>query len=348
MKQKGDTVAGKKIEIIRKDTGGTQPGRRQAAGAGARHPRQRRHPRWLRALAEARARPTVSAEAKKFMVVMNAATSIIVTKSPYSVRTSVTLPQIVRDRSAPGPYRRAASARPTPWSPTSAPGNDAEAAFQSAFKAGGRRDRRLGAHGGRQPGLLRLCAAAKDLNPESIFIFVPGGAQPAPSARPSPSAASMPTRSRSSQHRRAGRRRPRSRAWATQGSASSAPGTTTTTCTSKKNQDFVKAFNAEYKRNPDFFAVGGYDGMHAIYEALEKDGRQDRCGGPRGSRQGPVMGKPARADADRSRDARHRADDLHPQGAEGRRTDIATSIFDKVENVKDPRGATLERQRGRP
>jgi branched-chain amino acid transport system substrate-binding protein len=38
------------------------------------------------------------------------------------------------------------------------------------------------------------------------------------------------------------------------------------------NADFVKAFNAEFKRNPDFFAVGGYDGMHLIYEALKKTG----------------------------------------------------------------------------
>jgi hypothetical protein len=30
----------------------------------------------------------------------------------------------------------------------------------------------------------------------------------------------------------------------------------------------VKAFNDEFKRNPDFFAAGGYDGMHVIYEAL--------------------------------------------------------------------------------
>ena len=29
------------------------------------------------------------------------------------------------------------------------------------------------------------------------------------------------------------------------------------------NADFVKAFNAEFKRNPDFFSVGGYDGMHS-------------------------------------------------------------------------------------
>ena len=39
---------------------------------------------------------------------------------------------------------------------------------------------------------------------------------------------------------------------------------------SKMNADFVKAFNAEFKRNPDFFAVGGYDGMHLIYESLKK------------------------------------------------------------------------------
>ena len=36
------------------------------------------------------------------------------------------------------------------------------------------------------------------------------------------------------------------------------------------NEDFVKAYNAEFKRNPDFFSVGGYDGMHVIYAALAK------------------------------------------------------------------------------
>ena len=36
----------------------------------------------------------VSAEAKKFMVVMNAATAVIITKSPYMARTSLTIPQL--------------------------------------------------------------------------------------------------------------------------------------------------------------------------------------------------------------------------------------------------------------
>ena len=36
----------------------------------------------------------VSEQAKKFMVVMNAATSIITTKSQYMIRTSLTTPQL--------------------------------------------------------------------------------------------------------------------------------------------------------------------------------------------------------------------------------------------------------------
>ena len=39
----------------------------------------------------------ISSEAKKFMVVMNAATSIITAKSPYMARTSVTIPQLLND-----------------------------------------------------------------------------------------------------------------------------------------------------------------------------------------------------------------------------------------------------------
>ena len=39
---------------------------------------------------------------------------------------------------------------------------------------------------------------------------------------------------------------------------------------SAMNKKFVAAYNAEFKRNPDMFSVGGYDGMHVIYEALKK------------------------------------------------------------------------------
>jgi branched-chain amino acid transport system substrate-binding protein len=38
------------------------------------------------------------------------------------------------------------------------------------------------------------------------------------------------------------------------------------------NRAFVAAYNEEFKRNPDLFSFGGYDGMHMIYEALRKTG----------------------------------------------------------------------------
>src|SRR6202030_2134206 len=41
---------------------------------------------------------------------------------------------------------------------------------------------------------------------------------------------------------------------------------------STMNKQFVAAYTAEFKRNPDFFSVGGYDGMHLIYEALKAAG----------------------------------------------------------------------------
>jgi branched-chain amino acid transport system substrate-binding protein len=42
------------------------------------------------------------------------------------------------------------------------------------------------------------------------------------------------------------------------------------------NDAFVKAYNDDYHRNPDFFSIGGYDGMHLIYAALKKtNGKSD-------------------------------------------------------------------------
>src|SRR5215469_212000 len=94
MQQHGDTIAGKKIEIIRKDTGGIAP---EVAKRLAQELVVRDGADILAGFAltpNALAAADVSAQAKKFMVVMNAATSIITTKSPYLARTSVTVPQI--------------------------------------------------------------------------------------------------------------------------------------------------------------------------------------------------------------------------------------------------------------
>src|SRR5262245_16064520 len=177
MKQKGDTVAGKKIEVIRKDVGGPAPdvAKRLAQELIVRD--------GVDILAGFVLTPNtlavgdVSAEAKKFMVVMNAATAIITTKSPYMVRTSATVPQLTETF---GTWAGKSGIKQVYTMVSDfGPGHDAEGGFQRGFKDAG----------GEVVGSVRFPVAnpdfsafvqrAKDLNPEAIFIFVPGGVQPA-------------------------------------------------------------------------------------------------------------------------------------------------------------------------
>src|SRR4029450_13175832 len=135
MKQKGDTVAGKKIEIIRRDVGGPAPdvAKRLAQELVVRD--------GVDILAgfvltpNALAASDVSDQAKKFMVIMNAATSIITTKSAYSVRTSLTLPQVTETFGA-WAYKNGVRKVYTMVSDYG-PGHDAEGGFHRAFKAAG-------------------------------------------------------------------------------------------------------------------------------------------------------------------------------------------------------------------
>src|SRR5690606_20742769 len=82
LKTYGDTVAGKKIEIIRKDTGGPKP---DVAKRLAQELVVRDKVDIIAGFTltpEALGAADISAEAKKFMVVMNAATSVVTEKSP--------------------------------------------------------------------------------------------------------------------------------------------------------------------------------------------------------------------------------------------------------------------------
>jgi hypothetical protein len=94
MKRYGDSVAGKKIEILRRDTGGIAP---DVAKRLAQELVVRDRVDILAGFVltpNALAAGDISREARKFMVVMNAATSIITTKSEYMTRTSGTTPQL--------------------------------------------------------------------------------------------------------------------------------------------------------------------------------------------------------------------------------------------------------------
>jgi branched-chain amino acid transport system substrate-binding protein len=268
VKQHGDTVAGRKIEFIRRDDGGSP----DVAKRLARELTVNDNVDILAGFVitpEALSVADVSEQAKKLMVVMNAATAIITTKSPYIVRTSLTIPQVVE---AFGTWVYKSGTRKVYTLVSDyAPGHDAEGAFQRAFKEAG----------GEIVGALRVPLAnpdfsafvqrVKDANPEAIFIFVPGGAQPAALAK------AMVERGMDTSKIKILGQGEITEENALRGMGDAALGIITAfhydySHDSKMNKDFVAAFNAAYKRNPDFFGIGGWDGMHVIYEALKKTG----------------------------------------------------------------------------
>src|SRR5213075_3246763 len=178
MKMHGDTVAGKKIELITKDVGGPAP---DVAKRLSQELVVRDNVDILAGYVltpNAMAAGDVSAEAKKFMVVMNAATSIVITKSPYMIRTSVTLPQVMETFGTWAVTKGGLKQNYTMVTDYG-PGHDAEAAFTSAFKAAGGINVGSVRFPVANPDFAAFVQRAKDLAPESIFIFIPGGAQPA-------------------------------------------------------------------------------------------------------------------------------------------------------------------------
>jgi branched-chain amino acid transport system substrate-binding protein len=333
MKQHGDTVAGKKIEIVRKDTGGPNP---DVAKRLAQELIVRDKVDILAGFAltpEALGAASVAEEAKKLMVDMNAATSIITEKSGYIVRVSVTLPQI-GETMGTWAAKKGGVKKAYTMVTDFGPGIDAEQAFQRAFKAAG----------GEIVGSVRMPIAnpdfsafvqrAKDLNPESIFVFVPGGAQPGAIGKAFAERGLDPTKIKIL-----------STGEPVDENAIKALGDLAIgrisawhydyNHKSKMNADFVKAFNAEFKRNPDFFAVGGYDGMHLIYEALKKTGGKTDgdalIAAAKGmkweSPRGPISIDPATRDIVQT---------VYIRRVEKVGGAIVNVEFDKVENVKDP------------
>ena len=176
IKQHGDTVAGKKIELIRKDTGGIAP---DVSKRLAQELIVRDHADILAGFSltpNALAAADVSAQAKKFMVVMNAATSIITTKSPYIARTSSTTPQL---NYTLGNWAAKHGIK-TVYTMVSdyGPGINAENWFQNGFKEGGGQVIGSVRFPVANPDFSAFIQAAKDAHPDAIYIWIPGGAQP--------------------------------------------------------------------------------------------------------------------------------------------------------------------------
>jgi branched-chain amino acid transport system substrate-binding protein len=332
VKQHGDTVAGKKLEFIRKDTGGIAP---DVAKRLAQELIVRDKVDILAGFLltpNALAAGDVSNEAKKFMVVMNAATSIITTKSPYMVRTSLTTPQL---NASLGEWAYKTGIRKV-YSMVSdfGPGLDAEGAFTGAFKAAG----------GEVLGQVKMAVAnpdfsayvqrAKDLNPESIYIWVPGGAQPPALGKALAERGIDPNKIKVLGQGEV------TDDQALKSMRDVALGIITAfhydpNHQSAMNKKFVTDYNADYGRNPDFFSAGGWDGMHLIYEALKKtNGDADSeklVNAAKGmaweSPRGPISIDPE------TRDIIQTVYIRRVEKVDGK---VVNVEFDKVEKVKDP------------
>ncbi len=267
----GDTVAGRKIQLILRDTTGPNP---EIAKRLAQELVTRDKVDFLAGFGftpEALAAAPIATEAKTPMIVMNAASSVVTTRSPYIARFSMSLPQV----SAPMGTWAARNGIKKVYTLVSdfAPGLDSEKAFIAAFTAAGGTVVDSVRVPLRSPDFAPFVQRIKDAKPEAVFVFVPAGEQ---------SVAFMKAFEE--------------RGLAKEGIKLIATGDLTdddvlqaigdpvlgvitshhysAAHDSPENKAFVKAFmevNKDLKR-PNFMAVGGYDGMAAIAEVVKKLG----------------------------------------------------------------------------
>lgn len=331
MAQHGDTVAGKKIQVILKDdTNVPDTTKRLAqelivkdhvavlAGFG------------LTPLALAAA--PLATQAKVPMVVMAAATAMITEQSPYIVRSGFTLPQ-----------NTLGIAR---WAPKNGikkvvtlvadygPGIDAQNSFKKVFEA----------EGGNVVEQLRVPVAnpdfspflqkVADLKPDALFIFVPSGA----------GAVFM------KQFAERGLSKQGIKLIGTgdvvdddilNGMGDVALGTVTSmhytaALDNPENRAYVAAFEkANPGMRPNFHSVGAYDGMHLIYAALQATKGDTNGDKLLAAMKGQKWNSP-RGPVELDAQTREMIQNVYITRTERVNGQLFNVPFDKVEAVKDP------------
>jgi branched-chain amino acid transport system substrate-binding protein len=331
MAQNGDTVAGKKVQLIVKDDTSLPDVTRRLAQELVVNEK-------VNVLAgfgitpSAMATAPIATQSKTPEVVMAAATSAITEASPYIVRTSFTLPQV--------------SVALADWAPKNGirkvvtlvsdygPGIDAEKYFK---------DRML-LNGGQVPESLRVplrnpdfapfLQKVRDIKPDALFVFVPSGA----------GAAVM------KQFLERGMDKAGIKLIATgdvtdddqlNDMGDGALGVVTShhysaAHPSAANKKFVEAFEKANKGlRPNFMAVGGYDGMRVIYEALKKT--QGKGGGDAllAAMKGQVFESP-RGPVYIDAQTRDIVQNVYLRKVEKKDGQLYNVEFDVIKDVKDP------------
>lgn len=328
----GTTAGGREIQLILKDDTGTAPEttKRLAQELVVKEKVSVLAGFGLTPLALAAA--PISEQAKVPMIVMAAASSVITTKSPYIVRTAGTLPQsaaTIADWAAKNGAKKMYS-MVTDYGP----GIDAETTFKKRF----------GEAGGTLAGEVRIplknpdygpfIQRAKDSAPDALFAFVPSG-----------EGASFMKEFNERGLGAAGVRLLVT-GDVTDDDLLPAMGDAALGAVSAhyysaahpspENQAYVEAFKkANNGMRPNFMSVGGWDGLHLVYEVLKKTG--GKIDGPsfieaaKGmswtSPRGPMSIDPETRDV---------VQDIYIRKVERVNGELYNVEFDSVKAVKDP------------
>ena len=109
------------------------------------------------------------------------------------------------------------------------------------------------------------------------------------------------------------------------------------------NEEFVRGLQRGLRqRNPDFFSVGGYDGMHLIYEALKKTGGKADGDALIAAAKGMKWESP-RGPISIDPETRDIVQTIYIRRVEKVGGELRNVEFDKVENVKDPVKARMKK-----
>ncbi|MGB3271920.1 MAG: ABC transporter substrate-binding protein [Xanthobacteraceae bacterium] len=267
MQQHGDTVAGKKIQVILKDDAALPDNTKRLAQELIVNDKVNVIAGFGVTPAAFAAAP-LATQAKVLQIVMAAGTSIITERSPYITRTSFTLGQssiIIGDWAVKNGIKKVAT-----LTSDYAPGHDALKFFKDHFVAGGGQIVEEVKVPLANPDFAPFLQRMKDSKPDAMFVFVPAGQGG----------------NFMKQYAERGLDKSGIKVIGPgdvmdddllNGMGDSALGAVTAHMysaahPSQANKDFVAAYKKAYGQRPGFMAVGGYDGIHLLYEALKKTG----------------------------------------------------------------------------
>ena len=269
LKEHGGKIAGRKVEIVKKDTAGPAP---DAAKRIAQELVVRDKVKVLTGLdfsPNAYAVGAIATQAKVPTIVMNAASSAITTSSPYVARLSFTVQQVA-DPMARWMLKQGVKEAYTVVADY-ASGQDAETAFKKAFTAGGGKVVGEVRTPMSNPDFSAYVQRIKDSKPQAVFFFFPSGVMP-------PAFLKV--------WKERGMEEAGIKLFATgeatddsflEATGEVALGLVTShhysyAHPSAKNRKFVKDFEAQFgtAMRPNYFAVTAYDAMAAIDLALAK------------------------------------------------------------------------------